>query len=869
MNKFSLLLAGTALALPNMAFAQSTGTIDFEKENAIVVTGSRLDDGVGGVVAPDTSKTRQAITDELIQRQSPGQTINDTINLMPGVSFQNNDAFGSSGGTLTIRGFDNTRISQTFDGIPLNDTGNYALYSNQQLDPELIQQVNVSLGSTDVDSPTASATGSTVNYRSRNPSEDFHVRLQGSAGDSEFFRLFGVVDTGNFTPWGTRAWFAASKTTYHNPYFEPARIDKQQFNAKIYQPLGDGGDFVALSGHYNRNRNNNFSSVPLRIDTTQSPTNSAPRVVGSGSGNRFPLTRDERDYSDLFKPCQTDAPQAGAPDTPNSCGTAYDYSFNPSNTGNVRLNSRFTLAEGLVLTVDPSFSYTLANGGASAVKGNEGAYGRAAPLTGIFGYIGGQPYFGGVDLNGDGDILDTYATGSSANNARGVELYAPSTTQTNRYVIVSSLRYEINDTQTVRLNYTYDRGRHRQTGEVGYLRQNGFAAEFFPRVDPILDVNGKVMQKRNRKSFATLQQVSGEYRGEFVDGKLVVNAGLRAPFFKRDLTNYCVTESGGNGFVDCFNDAASQAAFLAANPSYAAPQNRVFKYSKVLPNAGFTFDLAPKVSLYANYSKGLQVPGTDNLYNSFAFSRDTDRAKPDPETTDNFDLGLRYRSGKVQAQLAGWYTAYQNRLASAYDPELDTTVYRNLGKVEKYGIDGSIAYQPVADVVLYGFGSYLKSEIQDDVITGECTAAQVTSGANGCTAVGQPILANTAGKRESGAPVYTFGGRVEARLGPVEFGVQAKRTGPRYVNDVNLPVTSGGRDVYPAKTPAYTLVDLDARLPLAFAGLNDRTYLQFNLRNLFDKLYVSGFSGNLSNASVRNAYIGAPRTFMATLVVGF
>jgi hypothetical protein len=45
----------------------------------------------------------------------------------------------------------------------------------------------------------------------------------------------------------------------------------------------------------------------------------------------------------------------------------------------------------------------------------------------------------------------------------------------------------------------------------------------------------------------------------------------------------------------------------------------------------------------------------------------------------------------------------------------------------------------------------------------------------------------TAGKRESGAPVYTFGGRIDGTVGPFSLGVQAKRTGPRYVNDQNLP----------------------------------------------------------------------------------
>ena len=156
-----ILLCTSAVIFPTAAFAQSTGSQDFE-EQAIIVTGTRTQD-VGGVQAPDTPKSKAVLTQEMIARQNPGQTILDTINVIPGVNFQNNDAYGSSGGTLTIRGFDSSRVSLTFDGIPLNDSGTYAIYSNQQLDPELIEQVNVSLGSTDVDSPTASAAGGTIN----------------------------------------------------------------------------------------------------------------------------------------------------------------------------------------------------------------------------------------------------------------------------------------------------------------------------------------------------------------------------------------------------------------------------------------------------------------------------------------------------------------------------------------------------------------------------------------------------------------------------------------------------------------------------------------------------------------------------------
>ena len=51
--------------------------------------------------------------------------------------------------------------------------------------------------------------------------------------------------------------------------------------------------------------------------------------------------------------------------------------------------------------------------------------------------------------------------------------------------------------------------------------------------------------------------------------------------------------------------------------------------------------------------------------------------------------------------------------------------------------------------------------------------------------------------------------------------------------------------------------------------MNDQTYLQFNVTNLFDKLYVGGFTGNTSRSSIPFAYVGAPRTFSASLSVGF
>src|SRR3569833_1272630 len=283
--------------LPGAAYAQSAGSTDFEGD--IVVTASRPQ-GVGGVQIPDSSKAKGVLTQQFISRQTPGNSILDTINALPGVSFQNNDPFGSAGGTLTIRGFDSSRISLTFDGVPLNDTGNYALYSNQQLDPELIEQVNVSYGSTDVDSPTAAASGSSVNYQTIVPTVKFGARFLGSVGDYNYFRVFGVINTGEFTSLGTKAWISASSA--NNNWFvnDFGKINKSQFNARQYQPLGSNGDFLSIAGNYNVNRNNFGGSAPLRIDNTilnAAGVSTGTRTPGTVSAvNRFPISRDELPY---------------------------------------------------------------------------------------------------------------------------------------------------------------------------------------------------------------------------------------------------------------------------------------------------------------------------------------------------------------------------------------------------------------------------------------------------------------------------------------------------------------------------------------------------------------------------------------------
>jgi len=891
-------LCTTAIAiLPSAAYAQSTGTIETEKET-IVITGTRAQRGVSGVVIQDSTKAKGLVTQEFIAKQSPGQTVFNTINLIPGVNFTQSDAYGTSGGNIRIRGFDGNRVSVTFDGVPLNDSGNYAIFPNQFLDPELVEQVNVNLGATDVDSPTASAAGGTVNFRSLIPSKDAGVLLDGSIGSFNFVRAFGMVQTGEFTSFGTKAWFAASKNTYDH-WRGNGEINKWQINGRVYQPLGSSGDFVSIAGHYNENRNNNYNNPnltdlrtifgperipsatglitrPLELDFTTeqwSEINSIAyqSVCRNSSGTIVTRVPGQSDPSSCYAPdqplSQTGIPNTGlqSPGIANQLGVQ----INPSNTGNIRGQSRFTLTDGLILTVDPTYQYVLANGGSQGV--------RIAESDNIFKQ--GIPGALGVDLNGDGDFADSILVGR------------PSITNTNRFTVISSLVWRVDPNHTFRVAYTYDRAHHRQTGEYGYTDEN-FDLEnpFFGRNgDPIITAAGTPAQNRDRTSIAMLNQLSGQYIGRFFDQRLRLELGIRSPWFKRNLDQHCYTPVAGTSTSGVFPlcvvaptnllfsttpqrfyvvvPADTDPATAPANALYA-PFKATYKYHKILPNVGATFAINDSLSAFASYSKGLSAPRTDNLYRAPVVD-------VTPETTDSFDLGARYISGRLQAQGTLWKINYQNRIVTAFDPETNTAIERNVGKVNSWGFDGSVGYRPMRELNLIGMLSYTNAKLKDDLLLGTRSynsasppTGVVTPFVGYCSPLPTTgtatvdVCAKTAGKFVVETPKWQFGGRVELDFKPVTFGIQAKHVGDRWATDVNDVMVKG-----------YTTVDLDARVGLEQWVPVKKAYAQLNVINLFNEHYFGNLSTSInafgfSNSAPRFTPVST-RAVTGTLTVGF
>ena len=851
-NKLAF-VATTALVgsmmLASSAYAQSTGTTEVDE---IVVVGASGPNSVGGAIIAETApKSKSTVTQEFIATQATGQTIIDTLNLTPGLNFVNNDPYGSSGGNVRLRGFDGARVSLTFDGVPLNDTGNYAIYTNQQLDGELIFRASVNMGTTDVDSPTASATGGTINYITRKPSTEMGGIFTGSVGSFNYGRVFGLVDTGEFGPWGTTAFLAASYQSY-DKWKGPGDLEKQQYNGRIYQPLGDNGDFLSLAFNYNENRNNFYRNISRaqwladpKTENDQSCTLPTPvNGTAQNAGTQSSIIR----YNGVA--------------ATGSCTSYYELRNNPSNTGNIRGQSRFTLSDNLVLTVDPSFQYVLANGGGF------GTFSERDDRLDLGGAVG-------VDLNGDGDTLDTWA------------FYTPNTTNTRRYGVTSSVIWDLDDNNRIRAAYTYDYGRHRQTGDYGFMSMRGRPQDVFGGKDgygrAVEAIDGANMRGRDRYSVAILSQLAVEYRGQFLDDKVLVSIGVRAPFFKRELNQYCYSRNASSsvfcttqtvypydtdsGTAGVQPDAAGMLWSLNAagtGTAYLRPYATTKEYDDILPNVGVSWNFAENQYIYASYAEGLSAPRTDNLYTPSAETTTASLATTtgkivlpgaEPETTKTYDLGYRYQSPMITGQAAVWTTKFENYIVSSFDEDLGIFLDRNVGSVDLWGVDAQIGFEPTENWSLYGFTSYTNSELQDDIPLSATTALPTT------------------GKTLVETPEWTAGFYVRwEATEDLSLSFEGKHVGDRFSTDVNDETT-----------PAYDLFKFSARYNLPFLG-EEGSYIQVNVINLFDEEYLGNISSRnnaktvdvlpgpgVSNrtGSAPSYSVGAPRTLQVTFRANF
>ena len=632
--------------------ADQTKNTDATSDSVVTITGRKA--GMGLMVAEDAPKARSTITKEEIQKQRTTDNAYQALALMPSVNSYNYDATGLFGGGLTMRGFNSDQIGATINGVPINDSGSYAVYPEEFVDQENVCSEFVTQGSTDVDSPHVGATGGNIGVVSCDPEDKQRVRVMQTVGGLDLSKTYVRYDTGRFADDREKIFISASH----------AQADKWK---------GEGGadrDHVDLGLRFDIDRFN-YITADVIINRMINNNIYDPSLAELTKYGYF------YDYAPTFVGHVT--PVNGTTQTEVSQSPAYyKLSLNPFENVIASATAKFRLNDSTDIKILPYFWFGYGTGGSQEKAMSESGF--LNPTTGKLN--------GAVDLNGDGDTKDKIIVAGS------------SVTRTDRPGVTASIT-ETLENNTIVGGVWLEQAHHRQTSPIVPVDDAGNMASIWLNSDLIDRPDGTPYQARDWRTISTAWQLFLQDTASLMDDKLRINVGARNPSIKRDFTNYA--NEGNNSAVTyeiarTYTDFLPQLGLRYEVDGESQLFSSLSKNVKTPPNFAFSSSTGDNVTI---------VNGQPVLASSVK-----------PETSWNLDMGYRYQSRIVIAQATVFAVDFKNRMANAYDPNTEISSYTNAGEVKTHGLELEIGNSPIKGWSAYGSFGYTESKIANDIQLG-------------------------------------------------------------------------------------------------------------------------------------------------------
>jgi len=463
-----------------MADTSDVGTIGVE---------GKATAGGGYMVQEESIKARSTVTKEALDKQTATGNAVDKLKYTPGLNISSEDATGLSGFRFTMRGMNSDQVGMSVDGMPINDSGNYALYSNLLGDPENIDQIFVTQGSSEADGPHIGSSGGNIGLVTIRPTKDSGVFVKQVVGSNGTMKSFARVNTGEID--GFSSWLSTSHEEGQMWRGSGAvRADKVEWDSFFDMGSGNTANLIIK---YHEQENNSYSQLTKsqfeQYGRKYDPYPAVPTVGSNGKLSSY-----------------------------------YDLAQNPFKTVTAVLNTQFKLADNLALSVIPYYYY----GNGSGVGSSAYALNSGSNVGGVYN-LGNQP--SAANFNADGS------------STTGV-YYRPSITQTWRPGITTKLNWDLGD-HSLQFGYWYEQARQSQTQPFIRLKSNGKPENIWADTDYVVDANGNEVQGRDRYTTTPAQKVWTQDTWYLTPDWTLV-AGLAYMNVKREGDNHgSITEQAG------------------------------------------------------------------------------------------------------------------------------------------------------------------------------------------------------------------------------------------------------------------------------------------------------------------------------------
>ncbi len=659
----SLALASAAIS---GAFAQAAAT----EENAprakddavrlgtitIVGQGDKL--GAGQMLNEDTTKARSTVTRAATEKDRATGNPYQAIALLPGINTFNQDATGLFGGGLTMRGFNSDQIGLTINGVPVNDSGNYAAFPQEYVDQENACTQSVAQGSADFEAPHVGATGGSISITSCDPEDKRRLRVAQTIGGLNLSRTFVRADSGRFANDKAKV-FVSYSHTEADKWKGEGGAKRDHLDAAFSWDISPNNRVLG-SVMYNKALNNNLYSMSL--------------AQLAANGYYY-------DHVDTFTPGHV-AAVAGTAQTetlPTNARSYYKLSMNPFENVVASMSGSFKLAENTYLKVQPYLWYGYGTGGSQQKTLSETAF-----LNTTTGKTGA-----GVDLNGDGDTLDRVIIANS------------NVTRTMRPGVTAEVNHNYGP-HALKLGVWFERAEHRQTGPAVAVDANGNPADIWLRDGKILRPDGTPYQSRDWLTISPAYQLYASDNWSILNDRGVVSIGLRTPHITRKFTN---NASEGTASQTQYSLEKSYGEVLPQ----AGIRFNIDREQQVFGNIGKNFRAPPNFAFANSSNNGITIVNGAPVINT----------PIEAETSITTDIGYRFQGKALSFSASAFNVDFKNRQANAFDPILLKSVYTNAGNVTNRGLELELGTTPVNGFSAYASLTIQKSKIKSDLSVGK------------------------------------------------------------------------------------------------------------------------------------------------------